>query len=198
MINTVKNCWALTELCSFASEGWEQNGLYEFFRAKMRARRKKEQEKLNRWTSSSLAPLSFFCVCVFTTVLFLEVLWLKRELSDYIMYVMGCLLMKWDPNIYLFLLLLFTPSSGRGGGSSRSQSRSRGRSSSRSSSRSSKSSRSRSQSRSRSNSRSRSYSRSRLIHTQTHRDSCSLHFWGIAFNRITQISGRPTIIIFDL
>uniref|UniRef100_A0AAV2KXX6 Calcium homeostasis endoplasmic reticulum protein n=1 Tax=Knipowitschia caucasica TaxID=637954 RepID=A0AAV2KXX6_KNICA len=27
------------------SEGWEQNGLYEFFRAKMRARRKKEQEK---------------------------------------------------------------------------------------------------------------------------------------------------------
>lgn len=31
------------------SEGWEQNGLYEFFRAKMRARRKKEQEKHNRW-----------------------------------------------------------------------------------------------------------------------------------------------------
>ncbi|KAJ0032660.1 hypothetical protein NQD34_002741 [Periophthalmus magnuspinnatus] len=30
------------------SEGWEQNGLYEFFRAKMRARRKKEQEKHNR------------------------------------------------------------------------------------------------------------------------------------------------------
>uniref|UniRef100_A0A3Q2T352 Calcium homeostasis endoplasmic reticulum protein n=1 Tax=Fundulus heteroclitus TaxID=8078 RepID=A0A3Q2T352_FUNHE len=30
------------------SEGWEQNGLYEFFRAKMRARRKKEQEKRNR------------------------------------------------------------------------------------------------------------------------------------------------------
>uniref|UniRef100_H2T131 Calcium homeostasis endoplasmic reticulum protein n=1 Tax=Takifugu rubripes TaxID=31033 RepID=H2T131_TAKRU len=29
------------------SEGWEQNGLYEFFRAKMRARRKKEQEKHN-------------------------------------------------------------------------------------------------------------------------------------------------------
>uniref|UniRef100_A0A3P9M8E0 Calcium homeostasis endoplasmic reticulum protein n=1 Tax=Oryzias latipes TaxID=8090 RepID=A0A3P9M8E0_ORYLA len=29
------------------SEGWEQNGLYEFFRAKMRARRKKEQEKRN-------------------------------------------------------------------------------------------------------------------------------------------------------
>ncbi|KAJ8374644.1 hypothetical protein SKAU_G00052240 [Synaphobranchus kaupii] len=27
------------------SEGWEQNGLYEFFRAKMRARRKKGQEK---------------------------------------------------------------------------------------------------------------------------------------------------------
>ena len=30
------------------SEGWEQNGLYEFFRAKMRARRKKGQEKRNR------------------------------------------------------------------------------------------------------------------------------------------------------
>uniref|UniRef100_A0A8C2GXR8 Calcium homeostasis endoplasmic reticulum protein n=1 Tax=Cyprinus carpio TaxID=7962 RepID=A0A8C2GXR8_CYPCA len=29
------------------SEGWEQNGLYEFFRAKMRARRKKEQDKRN-------------------------------------------------------------------------------------------------------------------------------------------------------
>ncbi|XP_044216736.1 calcium homeostasis endoplasmic reticulum protein isoform X2 [Thunnus albacares] len=29
------------------SEGWEQNGLYEFFRAKMRARRKKGQEKRN-------------------------------------------------------------------------------------------------------------------------------------------------------
>ncbi|XP_058494826.1 calcium homeostasis endoplasmic reticulum protein isoform X1 [Solea solea] len=29
------------------SEGWEQNGLYEFFRAKMRARRKKDQEKRN-------------------------------------------------------------------------------------------------------------------------------------------------------
>uniref|UniRef100_A0A4W5N6V2 Calcium homeostasis endoplasmic reticulum protein n=1 Tax=Hucho hucho TaxID=62062 RepID=A0A4W5N6V2_9TELE len=29
------------------SEGWEQNGLYEFFRAKMRARRKKGQEKHN-------------------------------------------------------------------------------------------------------------------------------------------------------
>lgn len=32
-----------------ASEGWEQNGLYEFFRAKMRARRKKGQEKRNRY-----------------------------------------------------------------------------------------------------------------------------------------------------
>lgn len=32
----------------FVSEGWEQNGLYEFFRAKMRARRKKGQEKHNR------------------------------------------------------------------------------------------------------------------------------------------------------
>lgn len=30
------------------SEGWEQNGLYEFFRAKMRARRRKGQEKRNR------------------------------------------------------------------------------------------------------------------------------------------------------
>ena len=30
------------------SEGWEQNGLYEFFRAKMRARRKKGQEKRSR------------------------------------------------------------------------------------------------------------------------------------------------------
>uniref|UniRef100_A0A3Q3W9F6 Uncharacterized protein n=1 Tax=Mola mola TaxID=94237 RepID=A0A3Q3W9F6_MOLML len=29
------------------SEGWEQNGLYEFFRAKMRARRKKGQDKRN-------------------------------------------------------------------------------------------------------------------------------------------------------
>ncbi|MXQ93477.1 hypothetical protein E5288_WYG021178 [Bos mutus] len=29
------------------SEGWEQNGLYEFFRAKMRARRRKGQEKRN-------------------------------------------------------------------------------------------------------------------------------------------------------
>uniref|UniRef100_A0A8C9WXI7 Calcium homeostasis endoplasmic reticulum protein n=1 Tax=Sander lucioperca TaxID=283035 RepID=A0A8C9WXI7_SANLU len=29
------------------SEGWEQNGLYEFFRAKFRARRKKGQEKRN-------------------------------------------------------------------------------------------------------------------------------------------------------
>uniref|UniRef100_A0A4W5RJA8 Calcium homeostasis endoplasmic reticulum protein n=1 Tax=Hucho hucho TaxID=62062 RepID=A0A4W5RJA8_9TELE len=29
------------------SEGWEQNGLYEFFRAKMRARRRKGQEKHN-------------------------------------------------------------------------------------------------------------------------------------------------------
>uniref|UniRef100_A0A3P9CP27 Calcium homeostasis endoplasmic reticulum protein n=1 Tax=Maylandia zebra TaxID=106582 RepID=A0A3P9CP27_9CICH len=29
------------------NEGWEQNGLYEFFRAKMRARRKKDQEKRN-------------------------------------------------------------------------------------------------------------------------------------------------------
>lgn len=61
--------------------------------------------------------------------------------------------------------LLFTPSSGRGGSSSRSHSRSRGRSSSRSSSRSSKSSQSRSRSRSRSHSRSRSYSRSRSAHT---------------------------------
>ncbi|RXN10314.1 calcium homeostasis endoplasmic reticulum isoform X1 [Labeo rohita] len=33
------------------SEGWEQNGLYEFFRAKMRARRKKEQDKRNSSTS---------------------------------------------------------------------------------------------------------------------------------------------------
>jgi len=32
-----------------ASEGWEQNGLYEFFRAKMRARRKKGQDKRNRY-----------------------------------------------------------------------------------------------------------------------------------------------------
>ncbi|XP_018095302.1 calcium homeostasis endoplasmic reticulum protein S homeolog isoform X1 [Xenopus laevis] len=30
------------------SEGWEQNGLYEFFRAKMRARRRKGQDKRNR------------------------------------------------------------------------------------------------------------------------------------------------------
>ncbi|XP_062868861.1 calcium homeostasis endoplasmic reticulum protein isoform X2 [Trichomycterus rosablanca] len=29
------------------SEGWEQNGLYEFFRAKMRARRKKDHDKRN-------------------------------------------------------------------------------------------------------------------------------------------------------
>lgn len=34
-------------LCLY-SEGWEQNGLYEFFRAKMRARRRKGQEKRNR------------------------------------------------------------------------------------------------------------------------------------------------------
>ncbi|XP_031431002.1 calcium homeostasis endoplasmic reticulum protein isoform X2 [Clupea harengus] len=34
------------------SEGWEQNGLYEFFRAKMRARRKKEQEKRNSMRGS--------------------------------------------------------------------------------------------------------------------------------------------------
>ncbi|XP_077440939.1 calcium homeostasis endoplasmic reticulum protein isoform X2 [Vanacampus margaritifer] len=35
------------------SEGWEQNGLYEFFRAKMRARRKKGQEKRNSNRMSS-------------------------------------------------------------------------------------------------------------------------------------------------
>uniref|UniRef100_A0A665THR8 Calcium homeostasis endoplasmic reticulum protein n=1 Tax=Echeneis naucrates TaxID=173247 RepID=A0A665THR8_ECHNA len=35
------------------SEGWEQNGLYEFFRAKMRARRKKGQEKRNSGRSGS-------------------------------------------------------------------------------------------------------------------------------------------------
>uniref|UniRef100_A0A4W3K0L2 Calcium homeostasis endoplasmic reticulum protein n=1 Tax=Callorhinchus milii TaxID=7868 RepID=A0A4W3K0L2_CALMI len=35
------------------SEGWEQNGLYEFFRAKMRARRKKGQEKRNSGRSRS-------------------------------------------------------------------------------------------------------------------------------------------------
>uniref|UniRef100_A0A665SYY4 Calcium homeostasis endoplasmic reticulum protein n=1 Tax=Echeneis naucrates TaxID=173247 RepID=A0A665SYY4_ECHNA len=39
------------------SEGWEQNGLYEFFRAKMRARRKKGQEKRNSHTHSSLCTL---------------------------------------------------------------------------------------------------------------------------------------------
>ncbi len=33
----------------FSSEGWEQNGLYEFFQAKIRARRKKEQDQRNRW-----------------------------------------------------------------------------------------------------------------------------------------------------
>ncbi|KAM4710088.1 calcium homeostasis endoplasmic reticulum protein isoform 2-T2 [Discoglossus pictus] len=35
------------------SEGWEQNGLYEFFRAKMRARRRKGQDKRNSRTSRS-------------------------------------------------------------------------------------------------------------------------------------------------
>uniref|UniRef100_A0A671UX52 Calcium homeostasis endoplasmic reticulum protein n=1 Tax=Sparus aurata TaxID=8175 RepID=A0A671UX52_SPAAU len=35
------------------SEGWEQNGLYEFFRAKMRARRKKGQEKRNSRSRSN-------------------------------------------------------------------------------------------------------------------------------------------------
>ncbi|KAG8454867.1 hypothetical protein GDO86_001187 [Hymenochirus boettgeri] len=35
------------------SEGWEQNGLYEFFRAKMRARRRKGQDKQNSRTSRS-------------------------------------------------------------------------------------------------------------------------------------------------
>ncbi|XP_070604382.1 calcium homeostasis endoplasmic reticulum protein isoform X1 [Erythrolamprus reginae] len=35
------------------SEGWEQNGLYEFFRAKMRARRRKGQEKRNSGPSQS-------------------------------------------------------------------------------------------------------------------------------------------------
>ncbi|XP_037674065.1 calcium homeostasis endoplasmic reticulum protein isoform X3 [Choloepus didactylus] len=35
------------------SEGWEQNGLYEFFRAKMRARRRKGQEKRNSAPSRS-------------------------------------------------------------------------------------------------------------------------------------------------
>ncbi|KAG8454868.1 hypothetical protein GDO86_001187 [Hymenochirus boettgeri] len=34
------------------SEGWEQNGLYEFFRAKMRARRRKGQDKQNRTSRS--------------------------------------------------------------------------------------------------------------------------------------------------
>ncbi|TNN61733.1 Calcium homeostasis endoplasmic reticulum protein [Liparis tanakae] len=38
------------------SEGWEQNGLYEFFRAKMRARRKKGQEKRNSSSSVVAAP----------------------------------------------------------------------------------------------------------------------------------------------
>uniref|UniRef100_A0AAR2JT68 Calcium homeostasis endoplasmic reticulum protein n=1 Tax=Pygocentrus nattereri TaxID=42514 RepID=A0AAR2JT68_PYGNA len=40
------------------SEGWEQNGLYEFFRAKMRARRRKEEEKRNRWVCAALAVQS--------------------------------------------------------------------------------------------------------------------------------------------
>ncbi|XP_058148619.1 calcium homeostasis endoplasmic reticulum protein [Dasypus novemcinctus] len=35
------------------SEGWEQNGLYEFFRAKMRARRRKGQEKRSSGPSRS-------------------------------------------------------------------------------------------------------------------------------------------------
>ncbi|XP_077573147.1 calcium homeostasis endoplasmic reticulum protein isoform X3 [Stigmatopora nigra] len=35
------------------SEGWEQNGLYEFFRAKMRARRKKGQDKRNSGRTGS-------------------------------------------------------------------------------------------------------------------------------------------------
>ncbi|XP_040176962.1 calcium homeostasis endoplasmic reticulum protein [Rana temporaria] len=35
------------------SEGWEQNGLYEFFRAKMRARRRKGQDKRSSRTSRS-------------------------------------------------------------------------------------------------------------------------------------------------
>ncbi|XP_044273040.1 calcium homeostasis endoplasmic reticulum protein-like [Varanus komodoensis] len=35
------------------SEGWEQNGLYEFFRAKMRARRRKGQEKKSSGPSPS-------------------------------------------------------------------------------------------------------------------------------------------------
>uniref|UniRef100_A0A8C5WH96 Calcium homeostasis endoplasmic reticulum protein n=1 Tax=Leptobrachium leishanense TaxID=445787 RepID=A0A8C5WH96_9ANUR len=35
------------------SEGWEQNGLYEFFRAKMRARRRKGQDKRNSRQSRS-------------------------------------------------------------------------------------------------------------------------------------------------
>ncbi|XP_078279712.1 calcium homeostasis endoplasmic reticulum protein isoform X5 [Rhinoraja longicauda] len=35
------------------SEGWEQNGLYEFFRAKMRARRKKGQDKRSRGPSTA-------------------------------------------------------------------------------------------------------------------------------------------------
>ncbi|XP_072260752.1 calcium homeostasis endoplasmic reticulum protein isoform X2 [Pyxicephalus adspersus] len=34
------------------SEGWEQNGLYEFFRAKMRARRRKGQDKRSRTSRS--------------------------------------------------------------------------------------------------------------------------------------------------
>ncbi len=44
----------MTKNDCFSSEGWEQNGLYEFFRAKMRARRKKEQDKRNRWGRNEL------------------------------------------------------------------------------------------------------------------------------------------------
>ncbi|XP_034972880.2 calcium homeostasis endoplasmic reticulum protein [Zootoca vivipara] len=40
------------------SEGWEQNGLYEFFRAKMRARRRKGQEKRNSGPSPSRSSRS--------------------------------------------------------------------------------------------------------------------------------------------
>lgn len=50
----------------YCSEGWEQNGLYEFFRAKMRARRRKGQEKRNRWETLTAA---FWCVLFIWKVL---------------------------------------------------------------------------------------------------------------------------------
>lgn len=174
-------------ICSYSSEGWEQNGLYEFFRAKMRARRKKGQEKRNRWSkfrSWSLSLMLYLFVVYTHSQLMIFIRNWQNKSSMFTLdkdtrrlpYVTVGILRDETPdpraNVPVPLNLpplCMVPSSGRGDSSSRSHSRSRGRSSSRSSSRSSKSShsQSRSRSRSRSHSRSRSYSRSRCVHAHT-------------------------------